>query len=468
MTKTLTDGKKHAAVVGFGVEGHSAAAFLLAHGYKVTVFDEKKSREKAASSFGPLKEQGASYVHAPFSDFAGFTLIVVSPGVRIDRPAILEAKRRGSEVTTATNIFMDRVPCPVIGVTGTKGKGTTSALITEMHKAAGRDAHLGGNIGTPPLDFLEKLTPESVVVLELSSFQLMTIRKSPHIAVILMVTSEHLDYHRDTDEYVDAKAGIVRFQGSDDYTVVNIDYPNSVAVSGLSGNTPIEVSTRDQVDYGCYATQSDIIWAEHGDIVKVAKVSDIFIPGRHNWENVCAAVAVAKLSGISNKAIRKVIQEFRGLPHRIEFVREAGGVRYYDDSFSTTPETAVAAIHAFDQPKVIVLGGSGKGSDFTELGKTIAQSDSIRAVIGIGAEWPRIKMKIAHPAQEVTVIEGCRTMPEIVDAARSVSEPGDVVIMSPACASFDMFKNYKDRGDQFKSAVRELTHNKNTKDNQNL
>lgn len=461
MMKSSPEGRKEAAVLGFGIEGQSAASFLLHRGYAVTIFDEKKDEEAVAEAYDPLKKQGVPYIYAPFFDFRRFDLLVVSPGVRIDRPPILEAKRRGREVTTPTNIFMDLVPCPVIGVTGTKGKGTTSALITQMLKAAGRDAYLGGNIGTPPLEFLDKLTPASVVVLEMSSFQLMTIRKSPQIAVILMVTSEHLDYHRDTDEYVDAKGGIVKFQGPDDLTVVNIDYPNSVAVAQLSGSTPVEVSTKTHVEYGCYVEDGDIFWANYGKRERVAEISDIFIPGKHNWENVCAAVAVAKLSNISNKTIRQVLREFKGLPHRIEFVREIKGIRYYDDSFSTTPETAVAAIRAFDAPKVVILGGSSKGSDFTELGKTIAGSESLRAIIGIGIEWPRIKSKIKDPRTHIVMIEGCRTMGEIVEAAKKAAKPGDVVILTPACASFDMFKNYKDRGDQFKQEVRKLAYNGN-------
>jgi UDP-N-acetylmuramoylalanine--D-glutamate ligase len=440
------------AVLGYGIEGVSLTRFLHRHGAKVTVFDERKKLPEAAGELDQTR--GVKLVHGPFNSFAGFDTIVVSPGIRPDLQPVTEAAKRGASVTTATNLFLSACPCPVIGVTGTKGKGTTSALIAEMLKTDGRDAFLGGNIGTPPLDFLEQLTAETIVVLELSSFQIMSLTRSPQVAVILMVTSEHLDYHKDEKEYFEAKANLVKFQNLNDVSIVNIDYPNSVAIGRLSANTPFEVSTRDKVTRGVCVDGGTLVYCNRDIKEEIIGLENILIPGKHNWENAAAASCAAKTLGVKIHAIRHVLSTFRGLPHRLELVSESGGVRYYDDSFSTTPETAIAAIAAFTEPKVLILGGSSKHSDFTELGKVISKSDSIRAIIGIGLEWGRIKEKIYD--LRFKIYENCRNMKEIVVTANKIAEPGDVVLLSPACASFDMFQNYKDRGKQFKEQVNKL------------
>lgn len=469
--KGLNFRNKRVAVLGFGVEGQSLVRFLLDKQAKVTVFDEKKTQAEIVTEFREFTAQDVPYVFGPFGELKKFDMIVVSPGIRFDRREIIEAQKSGVTVTTATNIFMDLCPCQVIGVTGTKGKGTTSSLIAEMLKNDGRDAYLGGNIGTSPLDFLDKLTQASVVVLELSSFQVFNMTKSPHIAVIIMVTSEHLDYHKDTAEYVLAKANLLKYQSKNDEVVINVDYPNSLKIGGSTGKDYWQVSTKSKVKRGVFVKDEEIYWTDGIKTEKIIDCKNIFIPGKHNWENVSAAIAAAKLTGVSNSSIIRTIELFKGLPHRIEFVREITGVKYYDDSFSTVPETAIAAIVAFSQPKVLILGGSSKNSDFTELGKVICQSNSIRAIVGIGVEWDRIKNCVRASERQrkrketgdkrqdyngICIIEECKDIKEIVAAARKVAQPGDVVLLSPACASFDMFKNYKDRGEQFKNEVNKL------------
>ncbi|MFC1646876.1 UDP-N-acetylmuramoyl-L-alanine--D-glutamate ligase [Patescibacteria group bacterium] len=449
---------KKIAVLGFGVEGESAVDFLLKSDAIVTVFDEKKRKKDLVIDFSKLEKMGVKFIYGKFNKFDGYDYLIVSPGIRLDRPEIKQAKKYGAIITTATNIFMGPVPCATIGVTGTKGKGTTSAMITEILKASRIDAYLGGNIGIPALDFLDKLNAKSMVVLELSSFQIASMEKSPNIAVILMTTSEHLDFHKDTDEYVESKANLIKNQKKGDSVIYNIDYKNTRKI-GESVDPRLvnkyEVSLKGKVQVGAYVKDKYIYFSSGTRLEKIIKCSDIFIPGKHNWENVCAAVVVAKIFNIPNKNIVKAVKMFKGLPHRIEYVREVGGVNYYDDSFSTVPETAIAAINAFDQPKVMILGGSSKNSDFNKLGEVISQSKSIRGIVGIGKEWDEIKKFITDSSRQ-EVVEGCKDMKEMVEAARKLAKSGDVVVLSPACASFDMFINYKDRGDQFKEQVKLL------------
>jgi UDP-N-acetylmuramoylalanine--D-glutamate ligase len=315
---------------------------------------------------------------------------------------------------------------------------------------------LGGNIGTPPLEFLPKLTKDSKVVLELSSFQLMDLGKSPHVAVMLMTTSEHLDYHKDIYEYINAKRNIFRFQNEADFAVVNKDYPASNESDIESMGKVYRVSREQGVDQGCFVRGESIVLKMGEEEEVILSTNDIALPGKHNLENVCAAIVAALCAGCTMKSIIPVLKKFQGLPHRIEFIRLVNGVKYYNDSFSTTPETSIAAIEAFEEPKILILGGSSKKSDFSELGKVIRESKSMKAIIGIGLEWAKIKESISHQPSGVQYVEGLKTMEEIVDEAARLGTVGDVVLLSPGCASFDMFKSYKDRGEQFKAAVQAL------------
>jgi UDP-N-acetylmuramoylalanine--D-glutamate ligase len=368
---------------------------------------------------------------------------------------ISKAGRENLPVTSATKIFFDICPCPIIGVTGTKGKGTTSTLIHEMLRKQGFDSYLGGNIGIPPLDFLSKLGRDSRVVLELSSFQLQDMTKSPQIAVVLMVTSEHLDYHRDVEEYVGAKRNILKHQTFSDFAVINKDYPASNESDIYTNGHVYFVSRERDVDHGAYIRDGLVWFKDKEGEERIISTKDILLPGGHNLENVCAAIVAARLAGVETPNIASVLKEFKGLEHRLELVRLFNGVKYYDDSFSTTPETAIAAIEAFEEPEILILGGSSKNSDFSELGKTIREAKNIKAIIGIGEEWPKIKAQIGR-LPNTHIIEDATNMEQIVKAAKILGEVGDVVILSPACASFDMFKNYKERGNRFKEYVNAL------------
>ena len=424
---------KKIAVIGKGVEGLSSAKYLQEKGAKVTILD---------------KEQGDDYL----KNLKEYDLIVRSPGVKLE---VLKDVPK-EKITSQTKLFFELCPAKIIGVTGTKGKGTTSSLIYEMLKKQGFDAYLGGNIGVPPFDFLDKLNVHSVVVLELSSFQLLDIEKSPNIAVVLMTTSEHLNWHKDLEEYINAKRNILRSQTEKDFAVINKDYLASRESDVETNGQVYYVTSVDEAQRGCFIKEN-AVWIRIGDLEeKIINTSEILVPGEHNLENVCASSIASYLAGVQTHNIAQVLKTFKGLEHRLELVASINGVKYYDDSFSTTPETAIAAVKAFSNPEILVLGGSSKNSDFTELGKVISESKNIKAIIGIGSEWQKIKSEIINPQSEIYFIEGADSMEKIVTAASKLAFSGDVVLLSPACASFDMFKNYKDRGEQFKKKVESL------------
>lgn len=280
-----------------------------------------------------------------------------------------------------------------------------------------------------------------------------------------MITSEHLDYHATTEEYVDAKRNILRYQTTGDFAVINRDYPASNESDIHTDGQVYFVSREREVpEQGCFIKDQAVWIRRNGKDEKIIDASEIALLGKHNWENVCSAVMAASLSGVSKESMVSVLKTFTGLEHRLEFVAEINGVNYYDDSFSTTPETAIAAIESFDQPEILILGGSSKGSDFTELGQVISHASNIKAIIGIGEEWKRIKNALTVDGSQFTVIEGARNMKEIILEASEIAEKGDVVLLSPGCASFGMFTDYKDRGNQFKKEVIRLKVQEGSKD----
>ena len=451
------------AILGLGVEGIATAEYFLKHAIPFVVTDEKSEEELKAISpewgrvLSLLTEQNIPmYLGTSFTqvDWHNFDVIVRSPGISLKKDYL---KSFPGEITSQTKLFFDNCPARIIGVTGTKGKGTTSTLIYEMLKKGGFDSYLGGNIGKAPITFLDSLTAKSIVVLELSSFQLEDLQKSPSIAVMLMVTQEHLDawgnqnYHATIEEYWEAKRNILKWQRSDEMAILNIDYPATRSSSKVTPAQVAWVSRYQEAENGCFVRDNKVVLRTNGQETEIIDIAEILLPGAHNLENVCAAVMASYTVGVSIPDIAFVLRTFKGLEHRLELVRVVDGIRFYDDSFSTVPETSIAAISAFIEPEILILGGSSKHSDFTQLGGVISSVSNIKAIIGIGVEWQRIKDTIQDP--QCKIYEGLGTMEDIVGKARELAAPGDVVLLSPACASFDMFKNYKDRGDQFKHAV---------------
>ena len=442
-------------IIGLGKEGVSAANYLGKNN-KITIVDQKKKEKIDAVFFEKLKiSKGNFYFDGKLPESLDFDYVIRSPGVRPDHQIIKTFIQKGANLISTTKMFFDLCPCPIIGVTGTKGKGTTSTLIYEMLKASGKKAFLAGNIGTPALDVLEKLDNASFVVLELSSFQLIDLKKSPHIAVVLMITSEHMDWHTGSEEYKNAKESVVKFQKKTDFAVINQDFEISKSFARKTKAKVYFFSTQKEAN-GSFLDNGRLITQINGKET-IAKTVDVRLPGKHNLQNVLAAATAVKILGVTNETILKVMQTFKGLPNRLQLVDEIDDVKYYNDSFSTTPETTIAAIEAFSNPKILILGGSSKKSDFSNLAQKIIGDSSIKTLILIGDEAKTIRNAIQTKGSfNGKIIEGLKDIKEIVESARSHSSPGDIVILSPACASFDMFKNYQDRGEQFEKEVKSL------------
>jgi UDP-N-acetylmuramoylalanine--D-glutamate ligase len=413
------------ALAGFGQEGRTSYDYWTAKGDTVTIADERESVDDAPPGAPTILGANA------FSRLNEFDLIIRSPSVN---PAKLPYPNK---VWSATNEFFAKCPADIIGVTGTKGKGTTSSLIVSILRAANKTVHLVGNIGNPALDDLAVIKPNDIVVFEMSSFQLWDIKKSPRVAVVLGIEADHLDVHNDMADYVSAKANIVRFQQPTNLTVYNQD--NEVA-SRIAALSPAQ--TTGYIDR--------TIMDKYGP--------SLVIPGPHNIENAAAAVS-AVLPFVQDEAIIKQgLREFSGLPHRIKFIREVKGVRYYDDSYSSAPAAAIAALRSFDTNKIVILGGYEKHADFSHLAEYIANDPLVRTAIVIGQTRHRIEEALiaAGVVRHRFISLDTVDFKEIVRRTSEEAQPGDVVVLSPACASFDMFKNFTDRGDQFIQLVGEL------------
>ncbi len=365
-------------------------------------------------------------------------IIVANPG----SPNILD------KVTAVTNEFFRVCPTQnIIGVTGTKGKGTTSTLVAKMLEASGKNVHLGGNIGVPPLEMLKNdIQPDDWVVLELANFQLIDLKYSPPLAICLMVVPEHLNWHEDFDEYIRAKKQLFRWQKASDKAIYFAGNDNSQKIVSISKGTKVPYYKSP----GAEVVNNEVVI----DGRSVCSVGEIKLLGKHNWQNACAAVTAVWQVAQNIEAIRSVLTSFTGLEHRLEFVRELNGVKYYDDSFGTTPETAIVAFEAFKEPKVVILGGSDKGSSYEELAQAVI-NNNVRSVISIGDTGSKIA-EILRGRGYVNIVEGGASMREIVAAAQAQAQPGDVVLLSTGCASFGLFENYKDRGDKFIQAVKAL------------
>ncbi len=427
------------AIAGYGMEGKSNYEYFSRYG-EVTIVDEKATEADLPDGALNLLGEGV------FEQLDGYDMVVRTAGL-----APRKIKTDG-KIWSATNEFMAKCPAAVVGVTGSKGKGTTSSLIASMLREAGKTVHLVGNIGLPALDVLEKIQPEDIVVYEMSSFQLWDLEKSPNVAVVLMIEPDHLDVHMDFDEYVDAKSNIRRFQTEDDvcfYHPTN-EFSRRIAQSSSYANAHPYNDSRDPVS----------VYVKDGNFVKngavICSTDALRLPGEHNIENACAAIsAVLGRFNIGGDVVERGLRSFDGLNHRLKFVREVGGVSYYDDSIATTPGSAIAAIHAFEQPKIIILGGSSKGAEFDELAEAAASGD-VKLALLIGSEASKIETALAAKNVPFKNLGSDITMPDIIDEAKAAASEGDVVILSPACASFGMFKNYSDRGDQFIAAVATL------------
>ena len=424
------------AIAGYGVEGEANYNYWLAKpGADLTIVDE------AAVPKHPLPAGAKTLLGTgAFEKLADFDLVIRTAGL-----APKKIKTDGM-IWSATNEFFDKCPADIIGVTGSKGKGTTASLITAILQAAGRKVWLVGNIGQPALEILDQIQPDDIVVYELSSFQLWDIQRSPQTAVVLFIEQEHLDVHADMAEYVAAKGNIARFQSADDILIYNKENEYSRTIAALSAGTkvgypsPLTAHIRGDVFY-------------NGE-QEICSVHVLKIRGEHNQTNAIAAIDAVWKYTKESLIIEAGLKSFSGLPHRLAFVRSQDGISYYDDSIATTPSSAIAALKSFTAPKVIILGGSSKGSDFSELAEELIYHDATALLIGEEAEHIAAACQAAG-FDDFEIMHDV-TMKDVVARAHELAREGAVVLLSPAAASFGMFKNYTDRGEQFIAAVNSL------------
>jgi UDP-N-acetylmuramoylalanine--D-glutamate ligase len=444
MTQT---GPQRALVVGLGATGLSCVRYLHAQGYGVEVVDSRSAPPQLAA----LREEfpGIACHTGGFEArlFAVADLLVVSPGVALDEPAIAQAIARGAETIGDVELFARAVRAPVLAITGANGKSTVTSLTGAMCREAGLATAVGGNIGVPVLDLLRAPLPE-VYVLELSSFQLETTTSlKPLAATVLNISPDHMDRYRDLDAYARAKARIFAGQGvmvlnADDPWVMRMAQPNRNAVHfGLGA--PLSEN-----DYGLI-NQGGEEWLAKG-ARRLLPAAEVPLAGRHNFANVLAAMALAETAQVPFDAMKRAVVQFKGLAHRTELVAERDGVRWINDSKGTNVGATLAALNGMSEPVVLIAGGDGKGADFSALKGACAAH--ARAVVLIGRDAPIIEAALANAVP----VAHAADMREAVQRARELAQPGDVVLLSPACASFDMFRNFEQRGDVFRTAVREL------------
>ncbi len=445
---------KKIGILGLGEENIALVRYLLKHDVKnITICDQKGKEELI--NIDDIKSQISSWRLGPdyLENLKDFDVVFRTPGLPYLNEKIQKAKSAGVEISSEIKFFFDQSPSPIVGITGTKGKGTTASLVTEILKKAGKSVYLAGNIGNAPIEFLDDLTADDIVILELSSFQLQDLQKSPHIAVVLNISSDHLDIHATQEEYIEAKTNIVRHQTKDDFAVINEDYLTSFEFASMTPAKVFYFSRRKSVDQGAWVKNDIIYLRENDQDTEIAKTSELQLRGAHNLENICASVTAACLVGADIASISEIVRSFKGLEHRLEFISEIGGVKFYNDSFSTNPDTAIAAVKSFSEPIILIAGGSEKNADYAELGEVIDHSNVKTAVL-IGLTGPRIKSEIRNP--NIEIISNCQNIQDVVEITKEKAIPGDVVLLSPASASFDWFKNYKDRGIQFKEKVLEI------------
>lgn len=445
---------KTVAVIGIGVSNTPLLRRLLAEGIAVTACD-RSSREKLGPLADELEAAGAT-LHLGEGYLDGLTQDVIfrTPGLRPDVPQLLAAQRQGSTLTSEMEVFFQVCPCHMIAVTGSDGKTTTTTIIAELLKAAGRTVHVGGNIGQPLLCQADDMEPEDWAVLELSSFQLMTMDRSPHIAVVTNLAPNHLDMHKDMAEYVAAKENIFRHQTAGDIAVFNADNAITAEQAGRTVGRSRRFSRQTELNDGVFLRGEDIVCRSAAGERVVMKTSDIKLPGVHNVENYMAAIAAVD-GLVPDGIIRDFARSFGGVEHRIELVRTYRGVRYYNDSIASSPSRTIAGLRSFPEKVILIAGGYDKHIPFDVLGPEVTAHVKLLVLCGATAGKIRAAVEAApdyRPGRpeilEVTPFQAA------VEAARDHAAAGDVVTLSPACAAFDQFKNFAERGRVFKEIVR--------------
>jgi UDP-N-acetylmuramoylalanine--D-glutamate ligase len=442
---------KRVLVVGLGKSGVASALFMKAHGARVTVSDTK-SGDELRNEIPVLLDNGITVETGGHGDrtFQGQDLIVVSPGVPVDAPPLVQARSLGESVIGEIELAAQFLPGPIVAITGSNGKTTTTTLTGEIMTASGFPALVGGNIGTPAISLAERAKPGTVIVLEISSFQLETIQSfRPKVAVVLNVTPDHLDRHRTFEIYAAAKTRIFENQQSEDCAVLNADDSTCVAMSKKTRAQIYWFSRQNEVERGAWVREGNIVFRDGSGQREIMQVSEVPLKGAHNLENVLAAVCASVLMGCAAEKIRQAVHDFKAVEHRLEFVASIGGVDYYNDSKATNVDATIKALESFPSNIHLILGGKDKGSDYTVLNDLLRQR--VKRVYTIGAAAGKIESQIK--GAEVVHAE---TLENAIRQAHSSAQAGDVVLLAPACASFDQFKSYEHRGRVFKEAVQAM------------
>ena len=448
MSSLLETKGRRALIIGYGRSGRAAASFIAQHGGSVRVVDRADTAELRAE----LERAGipASLGGYGTEDLNRTDLLVVSPGVAWDEPLVETARQRGIEVTSEIDLFFRACPCRIAGITGTNGKTTTTALTAEVLRAGGMRVMRGGNIGEPVLDRIEQLRPDDWVVLELSSFQLESIsRPRLRIGVVLNVTPDHLDRHKSFEHYLDIKARAVAFMEPDDHAVLNLDDPACAGMRSRTRGQVIAFGLRAPVDPGVTVTDGWVTIVQAGSRQRVLPTAEVPLPGEHNLSNVMAAIGAGQAAGIDVERMADAVRQFKAVEHRLELVGTFNGVRWYNDSKATNPDSTYKALAAFSEPIILIAGGRNKGIDIEPLAQAIAHRVAALVTMGETGEELARRTRDAGLAR----VERAADLADAVRKAAALAPHGSVVLLSPAFTSYDMFRDYEDRGRRFKTTV---------------
>ncbi len=437
---------KTVGVVGIGISNTPIITMLAELGVQVLAFD-KRPEDQLGDPGLALKKLGVQMFCGPdYMDHLAGDLVIKTPGMRFDHPALEAARQKGSTITSEMELFFEYCPCKIVAVTGSDGKTTTTSLIYEMLRRTGRKVHLGGNIGFPLFCRLREIAPEDLVVAELSSFQLHTLRKSAHISVVTNLSPNHLDVHKDMAEYTDAKANIFRYQDEEGLLILNADNEVTAGFAGMAKGAVRMFSAQKEAD-ACYRNGAIYLDGE-----KLLDRSALLLRGDHNVENFMAAVLAVK-DLVSAEIIEEVAREFGGVRHRMEFIRELNGVKFYNDSIGSSPTRTIATLHSFDRKVRLIAGGYDKKIPYDALGPVVPERVEKLYLCGDTAKKIRDAVRVHAPDFPMELYQDLRTA---IETAYQEAKEGDIVLLSPASASFDQFKNFEERGDYFAAVVKEL------------
>ncbi len=446
------------AVIGLGVSNLPLLEYLYNKKAQVTVFDERTLEEIPEETINKINtyEFDTFFGKNCLENLNGFNVIFRSPSCLPTRPELQKEADRGAIVTTEVEMLMEMCPCKIIGVTGSDGKTTTTSLINAILQHAGYRTFLGGNIGTPLFTKLPEMEPNDIVVLELSSFQLMNMNISPDIAVITNITPNHLNIHKDYQEYIDAKKCIFKNQKENGILILNYDNDITRECSKEANGKVIFFSSKTKLDNG-FIVDDDIIKECNDGIRKhILNTDEVILRGNHNFQNIATALAATKTLVDTDVAV-EAIKKFRPVEHRIEFVREIDGVKWYNDSASSSPTRTISGLNAFKENIILIAGGYDKNLEYEPLAKPVVDKVSTLILIGQTAEkiYDVVKKESEKENKKIN-INMCDTLEQTIEIAKKSAKKGDVVLFSPASASFDMFKNFADRGNKFKDLVNKI------------